>query len=202
MNSVATADREGLDNELPKAVLTRLVKNVLPEGTGISKDAKTAFGMAAQIFVAYATATANELALADNRKTISATDVLKAMEAMDFTEFIEPLQADLVAFQRDAKDKRREQNKRREEMRRAAREAAAAGAEGDPAMAVPAEATFVPAAFASEATPFAEVDASPVAVEAEVGEKRKLDDDAMEEDQPAEKVAKADSEESAAAPTE
>lgn len=29
----------------------------LPEGTGISKDAKTAFGMAAQIFVAYATAT-------------------------------------------------------------------------------------------------------------------------------------------------
>ena len=123
------------------------------------------------------------------------------MEAMDFSEFIEPLQSDLVAFQRDAKDKRREQNKRREEMRRAAREAAV-GAEGDSAMAVPAEATPVLAAFASEATPVAEVDASPVAVEAEVGEKRKLDADAMEEDQPAEKVAKADSEEPAAAPTE
>lgn len=58
-------------HQLPRAVLQRLIKNVVPDGVGISRDAKIAFGVAAQIFVSYVTATANDIALAGKRKTLT-----------------------------------------------------------------------------------------------------------------------------------
>ena len=60
-------------------------------------------------FAAHAPRRANEIALAAKRKTLTAKDVLEAMEAMSFPDFVEPLQASLEEFkqeQQDKKDKR------------------------------------------------------------------------------------------------
>eukprot|EP00729_Bicosta_minor_P005266 gene5266-3792_t len=99
----------------------------LPEGTGVSKDAKVAFGVAARIFVSYCTATANEIALEGNRKTLSSQDVLTALEDMEFPEFREPLQKNLEMF-------KKEQSRKKE--RKAAPAAAVAAAPEEAAAAM------------------------------------------------------------------
>eukprot|EP00041_Stephanoeca_diplocostata_P029890 m.890972 g.890972 ORF g.890972 m.890972 type:complete len:191 (+) comp23652_c1_seq34:192-764(+) len=104
---MATLDRpDGLDQELPRAVLQRLIKNVVPDGVGISRDAKIAFGVAAQIFVSYVTATSNDIAQAAKRKTLSAKDVLEAMEVMGFPDFVDPLKASLEEYKKEQQDKK------------------------------------------------------------------------------------------------
>jgi len=94
--------------ELPRAVIQRLVKESLPSGIGISKDAKVAFGVAARIFVSFATATANELRMEANRKTLTASDVLEGLKEMDFEEFVAPLTANLDGFKAEQSRKKKQ----------------------------------------------------------------------------------------------
>jgi DNA polymerase epsilon subunit 3 len=44
------------DLNLPAAVVTRLIKEALPEGVNISKESRTAVSKAASVFVLYTTA--------------------------------------------------------------------------------------------------------------------------------------------------
>jgi len=94
--------------ELPRAVIQRLVKESLPSGIGISKDAKVAFGVAARIFVSFATATANEIRMEANRKTLTANDVLDGLKDMDFEEFVQPLTANLEGFKAEQSRKKKQ----------------------------------------------------------------------------------------------
>ena len=73
----------------------------LPDGISVGKDARTAFAAAARVFVSYATAafaasnprlhamrrSANDIAQAHSRKTLTAADVLAAMQEIEFAEF-------------------------------------------------------------------------------------------------------------------
>eukprot|EP00039_Didymoeca_costata_P019083 m.336166 g.336166 ORF g.336166 m.336166 type:complete len:160 (+) comp17774_c0_seq1:163-642(+) len=102
------------DYELPRAVVQRLVKETLPDGLGVSKDAKIAFGVAARVFVSYCTATANDIALEDNRKTLTAKDVLKALEEMEFNEFLEPLATNLDAYKKEQERKKQRKSAAKE----------------------------------------------------------------------------------------
>lgn len=55
-------------------------------------DALLAFGESAKVFISYISCTSNDIAREAKRQTISAADVLQALEDCDFAEFGEPLE--------------------------------------------------------------------------------------------------------------
>ncbi len=88
----ALAASQGLA-ELPRSVVQRLVRKMLPDKTMLSKDATSALGTATAVFVLYATAAANEVTRAAKRTTVTSDDVLKAIEEAEFDEFLPTLTA-------------------------------------------------------------------------------------------------------------
>uniref|UniRef100_A0A6J0UVP9 DNA polymerase epsilon subunit 3 n=2 Tax=Pogona vitticeps TaxID=103695 RepID=A0A6J0UVP9_9SAUR len=94
------------DLNLPNAVITRIIKEALPDGVNISKEARSAVSRAASVFVLYATSCANNFAMKGKRKTLNAGDVLSAMEEMEFQRFITPLKESLEAYRQEQKGKR------------------------------------------------------------------------------------------------
>ena len=83
------------DLNLPNSIVARIIKESLPEGINVSKEARSAIAKAASVFVLYTTSCSNNLAMKANRKTISGQDVLSAMSDMEFDRFVEPLKASL-----------------------------------------------------------------------------------------------------------
>ena len=83
------------DLNLPGSIVSRIVKDALPDGTKVSKEAQQAIAKAASVFVLYATSCSNQIAQKSNRKTIHGQDVISAMEDMEFDKFIRPLEANL-----------------------------------------------------------------------------------------------------------
>lgn len=59
------------------------------------QEARSAIARAASVFVLYATSTANSLAQANRKKTLTGQDVLDAMKEMEFEQFVEPLRESL-----------------------------------------------------------------------------------------------------------
>lgn len=94
------------DLNLPNAVITRIIKEALPDGVNISKEARSAISRAASVFVLYATSCANNFAMKGKRKTLNASDVLSAMEEMEFQRFVTPLKEALEAYRREQKGKK------------------------------------------------------------------------------------------------
>lgn len=101
------------DLNLPNAVVGRIIKDAIPEGVNVSKEARLAISKAASVFVLYATSCSNNYALKAKRKTISAQDVLSAMEEMEFEQFVEPLNDALEAF-RSQQQGKKERKKEKE----------------------------------------------------------------------------------------
>lgn len=94
------------DLNLPTAVITRMIKEVLPEGVNISREARAVISKSASVFVLYATSCANNMALQHKRKTLTASDVMEAIEEMEFSSFLKPLQEGLDSFKREQKGKK------------------------------------------------------------------------------------------------
>jgi DNA polymerase epsilon subunit 3 len=99
-----------MDEELPRAHVKRLVKtklstldNVDAKGQSfepnIQKEALSAYGECAKIFIHYITATANDISRDHKRSTISAEDVMSAIEECDFGELAGEVRATLQSFQ-------------------------------------------------------------------------------------------------------
>ncbi|CAN6557230.1 unnamed protein product [Malus baccata var. baccata] len=91
--------------ELPKAIVRRVVKDKLSQchkGDGdliVHKEAILAFSESSRIFIHYLSATANDICREKKRQTISGDDVLKALEEIEFPEFIKPLEGQsLLSF--------------------------------------------------------------------------------------------------------
>jgi DNA polymerase epsilon subunit 3 len=133
---------ESQDADLPKALLKRLIKAKLQDvdkakgGDGkrdfqVNKDALLAFGEAAKLFIHYLTAAANDNCKDAKRQTISADDILTALNELEFGELVEPLKQSLEAF----KAENREKNKKKQEagMKRKSGTGAAAAAEEEEA---------------------------------------------------------------------
>ncbi|XP_028135923.2 DNA polymerase epsilon subunit 3 [Diabrotica virgifera virgifera] len=80
------------DLNLPNNTVQKIIKEVLPDSVYIGKDARSALSRAASVFVLYVTSQASNEAQNNNRKMLIANDVLKALEELDFENFIEPLE--------------------------------------------------------------------------------------------------------------
>ena len=111
---MSTADPPEVD--LPKSLLKRLIKTKLQEvdkskgGEGtrdfqVNKDALLAFGEAAKLFIHYLTAAANDNCKDAKRQTISAEDVMTALNDLEFGDFVEPLKHALEAFKVENREK-------------------------------------------------------------------------------------------------
>ncbi|KAH7383606.1 histone-fold-containing protein [Cadophora sp. MPI-SDFR-AT-0126] len=119
-SKVATADeatpakdqpalKDGINIEdlnLPKSIVTRLAKGVLPPNTQVQGNAMLATTKSATVFVNYLATHANEHASASNRKTINPQDVFMALEDLEFPDFRNRLEAELAKFNEVQTDKR------------------------------------------------------------------------------------------------
>lgn len=79
------------DLNLPTSVIARLIKDALPDGTIVSKEARSAIAKAASVFVLYLTSSSNNVAVKSKRRTISGDDVFQAIVDTEFEMFEEPL---------------------------------------------------------------------------------------------------------------
>lgn len=86
------------DFNLPLSVVTRIVKDALPDGVNVSKEARAALAKAASVFVLYATSCANNFAVKGKRKTVAGADIIAAMEEMEFENFVDSLNGNLEQF--------------------------------------------------------------------------------------------------------
>ena len=56
------------DLNLPGSIVSRIIKDALPDGTKVSKEAQQAIAKAASVFVLYATSCSNQVSLLDGWK--------------------------------------------------------------------------------------------------------------------------------------
>lgn len=94
------------ENVLPKSIVTRLAKGVLPQNTNIQKDAVLALTKGATVFINYLCTAANENAVKANKKTIMPKDVLEAISQLELNEFRPRLEAELAKFEEITSEKR------------------------------------------------------------------------------------------------
>ncbi|KAI9337038.1 histone-fold-containing protein [Zopfochytrium polystomum] len=74
------------DVGMPKTVVARLVKEVLPEGMAVQKEVRTVFSRTCTVFVNYLVAAAHDRAGEAKRKVVTTDDVLQALDELQFQE--------------------------------------------------------------------------------------------------------------------
>ncbi|KAH6838989.1 hypothetical protein AA0119_g6608 [Alternaria tenuissima] len=107
------------DLNLPKSIVQRLAKGVLPPNTQIQKDALLAMSKSATVFVNYITSAAAEKALASGKKTVMPKDVFDAMTELEFASFLPRLEAEVTKFTSIQADKRNTYRKKVREEKKA-----------------------------------------------------------------------------------
>ncbi len=113
MDATSSSSKENTQNpfDIPRANISRILKKVMPEGTSIANDAKTAFSKAAVIFIMYLTATAQEFATQNKKSTLTADDVLAALDDLEFAGFKDEVLKTLEQYrasQRTKKDSKKD----------------------------------------------------------------------------------------------
>ncbi|KAF1825969.1 histone-fold-containing protein [Dissoconium aciculare CBS 342.82] len=111
----AVKDKDGLsvdDLSLPKSMIARLAKGVLPANTQIHKDALLALHKSATVFVSYIASNSNDNAQAAGKKTISPLDVIAALKDAEFEGFVPRLEAELKKYNDIQSDKRNNYRKK------------------------------------------------------------------------------------------
>ncbi|XP_060519516.1 DNA polymerase epsilon subunit 3 [Cylas formicarius] len=104
------------DLNLPNATVAKIIKETLPEAINVGKDARAAISRAASVFVLYLTSQASNEAQRAKRKTLLGQDVIKALEELEFDDFVDPLQEILKGFKEaKAKNKATKGNKTAED---------------------------------------------------------------------------------------
>ncbi|KAI4298828.1 hypothetical protein L6164_032345 [Bauhinia variegata] len=94
-NMAATEDSECTvreqDRFMPIANVIRIMRKILPPHAKISDDAKETIQECVSEYISFITGEANERCQREQRKTITAEDVLWAMSKLGFDDYIEPL---------------------------------------------------------------------------------------------------------------
>ncbi|KAK4173689.1 histone-fold-containing protein [Triangularia setosa] len=86
------------DLALPKSIITRLAKGVLPANTQIQANAILALTKSATVFINHLANAANENTLASNKKTIMPPDVFKALDDIEYGFMKERLELEFAKF--------------------------------------------------------------------------------------------------------
>ncbi|RSL59788.1 hypothetical protein CEP54_007102 [Fusarium duplospermum] len=94
------------DLTLPKSIITRLAKGVLPPNTQIQANAILALSQSTTVFINYLASHANENTMNAGKKTIAPADVFKALEDTEFSFLRAPLEAEFAKFNAIQTEKR------------------------------------------------------------------------------------------------
>ncbi|KAI9162058.1 hypothetical protein LWI28_023376 [Acer negundo] len=86
------------DRFMPIANVIRIMRKILPPHAKISDDAKETIQECVSEYISFITGEANERCQHEQRKTITAEDVLWAMSKLGFDDYIEPLTAYLHRY--------------------------------------------------------------------------------------------------------
>ncbi|TFY62978.1 hypothetical protein EVG20_g6509 [Dentipellis fragilis] len=98
---------EGIENfELPRSLVTRIARSALPENTKMQKDTVLSLVKGSTVFINYLAATAHDVAHSKQHKSISASDVLKALEIIEFGDLVGTMQTELLAYRDNAKNRK------------------------------------------------------------------------------------------------
>lgn len=103
------------DLNLPITVVTRIVKEALPEGVSLTKEARTGFAKAASVFVLYVTSAATNIMKSKKKKALQGSDVLVAMKDIEFDRFIEPLAEALEQYKLNMSAKKHSAGKKKDD---------------------------------------------------------------------------------------
>ncbi|KAI8817040.1 histone-fold-containing protein [Fimicolochytrium jonesii] len=96
------------DIDLPRSIISRVIKGALPDGAQVQKDAKAAMTKACTVFISYLTATALDVTKSNDRKSITSNDVFRALTILEFDQFAPMIKVAVQEFQQKAKEKRQE----------------------------------------------------------------------------------------------
>ncbi|KZT30120.1 histone-fold-containing protein [Neolentinus lepideus HHB14362 ss-1] len=89
--------------ELPRTLVTKIAKSAIPENTKLQKEVVTSLVKGSTVFINYLAATAHDVAASKQHKSISATDVLRALELLEFADMVPGLQSELQAYRDNQK---------------------------------------------------------------------------------------------------
>ncbi|KAH9284335.1 Nuclear transcription factor Y subunit beta [Echinococcus granulosus] len=89
------------DRFLPIANVSKIMKRAIPSNGKVAKDAKECVQECVSEFISFITSEAAERCQNEKRKTINGEDLLWAMNALGFENYVEPLKTFLVKY-RDA----------------------------------------------------------------------------------------------------
>jgi histone H3/H4 len=78
---------------LPKATMTRIIKERLPEDMKISAEANEIIMRCCEEFVHMIAATANEVSEKEKKSTLTPEHILKSLEELGFTSYLDNLNA-------------------------------------------------------------------------------------------------------------
>ncbi|KIM43982.1 hypothetical protein M413DRAFT_372404 [Hebeloma cylindrosporum] len=96
---------EGIENfELPKSVVMRIAKSSIPDNVKLQKETVLSLVKGSTVFINYLAATAHDVAQSKQHKSISASDVLKALETIEFGDMVNKLQAELLVYRELSKN--------------------------------------------------------------------------------------------------
>ncbi|XP_017222301.1 nuclear transcription factor Y subunit B-6 [Daucus carota subsp. sativus] len=94
-NTNSAADKECMVREqdmfMPIANVIRIMRKIMPSHAKISDDAKETIQESVSEFISFVTSEANMRCQQEQRRTITAEDVLWAMNNLGFDDYIEPL---------------------------------------------------------------------------------------------------------------
>ncbi|MCJ1418534.1 hypothetical protein MMC32_004882 [Xylographa parallela] len=108
-------EKDGINIEdlsMPRTMVQRLAKGVLPPNTQLQKDSITAFSKGATVFVNFLTHSAHAHTLKSQRKTIAPADVLLGLRDTEFEFMIPRLEAELNRYNEVQTAKRNEYRKK------------------------------------------------------------------------------------------
>ncbi|VVD01019.1 unnamed protein product [Leptidea sinapis] len=103
------------DLNLPLTVVSRIVKEALPEGVSLSKEGRTGLAKAASVFVLYITSAATNIVKNSKRKALTGQDVIDAMADIEFDRFVEPLKETLEQYKLQASAKKSASSKKKDD---------------------------------------------------------------------------------------
>ncbi|KAF9530798.1 histone-fold-containing protein [Crepidotus variabilis] len=95
---------EGIENyELPKSTVMKIAKTSIPDNVKLQKETVLSLVKGSTVFINYLAATAHDVAQSRQHKSISASDVLKALEIMQFGSMTAKLQDELNIYRENSK---------------------------------------------------------------------------------------------------
>ncbi|CAN3373643.1 hypothetical protein DIURU_005448 [Diutina rugosa] len=99
------------DLSLPKATVQKIIGEILPKDITISKEAREAVTELSIEFIGLLSTVSNDIAEKEAKKTIASDHVVKALEELDFHNYLEIINKVLVEHKELLKGKEKKNNK-------------------------------------------------------------------------------------------